>query len=74
MGQLVTALAEGRSVAGILIGGGADRGILIALGLFDLCLFTAHEVAVLNVQRQPAILRVFLIYFGRLQFFLGNIS
>lgn len=74
MGQLVTALTEGRSVASVLIGGSADRGVLIALGFFDLCLFIARKFALLNVQRQPTILRVLLIYFGCLQFFLGNVS
>ena len=73
MGQLVTALTEGRSVASVLIGGSADRGVLIALGFFDLCLFIARKFALLNVQRQPTILRVLLIYFGCLQFFLGNV-
>lgn len=74
MGQLVTVLAEGRAITSIVIGGSADWGILIALGLFDLCLLVARELALLNAQRQPTILHVFLIYFGRLQFFLGNIS
>lgn len=74
MGQLITALAEGRSVASVLIGGSADGGVLIALGFFDLRLLIAHEFALLNVQRQLTVLHMLLSYGGRFQFFLGNIS
>lgn len=74
MGELVTVFTERRPVAGVLVGGRADRGVLVAWGLFDLGFVAAHVVTVLNVQGQPILLHVFFIYFCCLQFFLGNIS
>lgn len=74
MGQLVAALAEGRPAAGVLVRGGADGGVLVALGLPDLRLLTAHALAFLDVQGRPILLRGSVLYLRRLQFFLGDIS
>lgn len=74
MGGLVAVFAEGRAVARVLVGRGADGGVLVALGLLDLRLLAAREVGLLNIPGQPILLHAPLVYHCCFQFFLRNIS